>query len=29
MLAVVLILIVFVQLVQSLGDRLVRRLSHR
>ena len=29
MLAVVLILIVFVQLVQSLGDRLVRCLSHR
>lgn len=29
MLAVVLILIVFVQLVQSLGDLLVRRLSHR
>jgi len=29
MLAVVLILIVFVQLVQSLGDVLVRRLSHR
>jgi D-methionine transport system permease protein len=29
MLAVVLILIVFVQLVQSLGDYLVRRLSHR
>lgn len=29
MLAVVLVLIVFVQGVQSLGDRLVRRLSHR
>ena len=29
MLAVVLILIVFVQLVQTLGDILVRRLSHR
>ncbi|WP_034294419.1 methionine ABC transporter permease [Herbaspirillum sp. RV1423] len=29
MLAVVLILIVFVQLVQTLGDVLVRRLSHR
>lgn len=29
MLMVVLILIVFVQLVQTLGDRLVRRLSHR
>ncbi|ADJ62510.1 MULTISPECIES: methionine ABC transporter permease [Herbaspirillum] len=29
MLAVVLILIVFVQLVQSLGDLLVRKLSHR
>lgn len=29
MLAVVLILIVFVQLLQSLGDALVRRLSHR
>jgi D-methionine transport system permease protein len=29
MLLVVLILIVFVQLVQSLGDRLVRRLRHR
>lgn len=29
MLAVVLILIVFVQLVQTLGDALVRRLSHR
>ncbi|HEY4316966.1 MAG TPA: ABC transporter permease subunit, partial [Herbaspirillum sp.] len=29
MLIVVLILIVFVQLVQTLGDRLVRRLSHR
>jgi D-methionine transport system permease protein len=29
MLAVVLILIVFVQIVQSLGDLLVRRLSHR
>ena len=29
MLAVVLILIVFVQLVQSFGDYLVRRLSHR
>ena len=29
MIAVVLILIVFVQLVQSLGDVLVRRLSHR
>jgi D-methionine transport system permease protein len=29
MLTVVLILIVFVQLVQSLGDRLVRKLSHR
>ena len=29
MLAVVVVLIVFVQGVQSLGDRLVRRLSHR
>jgi D-methionine transport system permease protein len=29
MLLVVLILIVFVQLVQTLGDALVRRLSHR
>ncbi len=29
MAAVVLVLIVFVQAVQSLGDRLVRRLSHR
>ena len=29
MLIVVLILIAFVQLVQTLGDRLVRRLSHR
>ena len=29
MAAVVLILIAFVQLVQSLGDRLVRRISHR
>lgn len=29
MLAVVLILIVFVQGLQSLGDWLVRRLSHR
>jgi D-methionine transport system permease protein len=29
MLMVVLILIVFVQLVQSLGDWLVRRLRHR
>jgi D-methionine transport system permease protein len=29
MLAVVLVLIVFVQLVQSLGDRLVRHLGHR
>jgi D-methionine transport system permease protein len=29
MLAVVIVLIVFVQGVQSLGDRLVRRLSHR
>ncbi|MFN4310112.1 MAG: methionine ABC transporter permease [Ferrovibrio sp.] len=29
MLAVVLVLIVFVQAVQSAGDRLVRRLSHR
>ena len=29
MLAVVIVLIVFVQAVQSLGDRLVRRLSHR
>jgi len=27
--AVVLILIVFVQIVQSLGDVLVRRLSHK
>ena len=29
MLAVVLVLILFVQAVQSLGDRLVRRLSHK
>lgn len=29
MLAVVLVLIVFVQAVQSLGDRMVRRLSHK
>ena len=29
MLAVVLLLIIFVQVLQSLGDRLVRRLSHR
>ncbi len=29
MLAVVLVLIVFVQVVQSVGDRVVRRLSHR
>jgi D-methionine transport system permease protein len=29
MLAVVVILIVFVQLIQSFGDWLVRRISHR
>jgi len=29
MLAVVLVLIVFVQALQSLGDRAVRRLSHK
>lgn len=29
MLAVVVILIVFVQIIQSLGDRLVRRMSHK
>jgi D-methionine transport system permease protein len=29
MLAVVLVLIVFVQVVQSAGDALVRRISHR
>lgn len=29
MLVVVLVLIVFVQIIQSLGDWLVRRISHR